>query len=111
MDRAERLFLIVREMRSRGFSRAESLAECFDVSQRTIYRDIAYLQARGVPIQGEAGFGYVMQSSMEVPPVSLTPQQSAALALGLTFVEEGDDLSLSNAAVEVRAKLKRVLQA
>ena len=55
MRRAERLFRLVQELRSRDISRAVDLADYFEISVRTIYRDIAHLQASGLPIEGEAG--------------------------------------------------------
>ena len=55
MRRAERLYRLVNEMRTRDVTRASDLATSLEVSLSTIYRDIAHLQASGVPIEGEAG--------------------------------------------------------
>ena len=68
MRRAERLFRLVNEMRARGVSRAEDLAAHFEVSVRTIYRDIAHLQASGLPIEGEAGIGYLLRPGFDLLP-------------------------------------------
>ena len=106
MRRAERLFRLVDEMRSRGLSRADELAACFEVSARTIYRDIAHLQASGLPIEGEAGVGYVLRPGFDLPPITFTHDQIDALAVGLSYVEVAGDAVLASAAGEARAKLQ-----
>jgi len=106
MRRAERLFRLVNEMRARGVSRAEDLAEHFEVSVRTIYRDIAHLQASGLPIEGEAGIGYLLRPGFDLPNLTFTYDQVDALATGLSFVENTGDPALAAAAREVRAKLQ-----
>ena len=106
MRRAERLFRLVNEMRARGVSRAEDLAEHFEVSVRTIYRDIAHLQASGLPIEGEAGIGYLLRPGFDLPNLTFTYDQVDALATGLSFVESTGDPALASAAREVRAKLQ-----
>lgn len=109
MRRAERLFRLVNELRSRGVCRAEDLAAYFEISVRTVYRDIAHLQASGLPIEGEAGVGYLLRPGFDLPPLTFTFEQLDALAIGLSFVEVAGDTSLSQAAGEVRAKLQASL--
>lgn len=109
MRRAERLFRLVRELRSRNISRAEDLAATFEISVRTVYRDIAHLQASGLPIEGEAGVGYILRPGFDLPALTFTFEQIDALAVGLSFVEAAGDASLSLAAKEVRAKLQAAL--
>lgn len=109
MRRAERLFRLVQEMRARGVRRAEDLARHFEISVRTVYRDIAHLQASGLPIEGEAGVGYLLRPGFDLPAMTFTFEQIDALALGLSFVEVAGDASLSEAAREVRAKLQASL--
>jgi len=109
MRRAERLFRLVNELRSRDISRAEDLAAYFEISVRTIYRDIAHLQASGLPIEGEAGVGYLLRPGFDLPAMTFTYEQLDALAMGLSFVETAGDSSLSQAAHEVRAKLQASL--
>ncbi len=106
MRRAERLFRLVNEMRTRGVSRASDLAEHFEVSVSTIYRDIAHLQASGLPIEGEAGVGYLLRPGFDLPNVTFTHDQIEALAVGLSFVESAGDRVLATAAREARAKLQ-----
>jgi predicted DNA-binding transcriptional regulator YafY len=109
MRRAERLFRLVSELRSRSVSRAEDLAAYFEISVRTVYRDIAHLQASGLPIDGEAGVGYILRPGFDLPAMTFTFEQLDALAIGLSFVEVAGDASLSQAAQEVRAKLQAAL--
>jgi predicted DNA-binding transcriptional regulator YafY len=109
MRRAERLFRLVNEMRTRSVSRAEDLAAQFEVSIRTIYRDIAHLQGSGLPIEGEAGVGYLLRPGFDLPPVTFTNDQIDALAVALSFAESLDDPSLASAAKEVRAKIQASL--
>lgn len=106
MRRAERLFRLVHDLRSRRVSRAEDLARSLEVSPRTIYRDIAHLQASGVPIEGAAGVGYLLRPGFDLPNVAFTHDQIDALAAGLSFVERNGDSDLATAAREVRAKLQ-----
>lgn len=109
MRRAERLFRLVNELRARGVSRAEDLAAYFEISVRTVYRDIGHLQASGLPIEGEAGVGYLLRPGFDLPALTFTFEQLDALAIGLSFVEAAGDTSLSQAAREVRAKLQASL--
>ena len=106
MRRAERLFRLVNEMRARRVSRADDLAAHFEVSVRTIYRDIAHLQASGLPIEGEAGVGYLLRPGFDLPSVTFTYDQVDALAVGFSFVESLDDPALAAAAREARAKIQ-----
>jgi predicted DNA-binding transcriptional regulator YafY len=106
MRRAERLFRLVNEMRTRGVSRAEDLARRFEVSLSTIYRDIAHLQASGLPIDGEPGVGYLLRPGFDMPNTAFTHDQIDALAVGLAFVERTGDAVLAAAAREARAKIQ-----
>ena len=93
-------------MRTRSVSRANELAEHFEVSVSTIYRDIAHLQASGLPIEGEAGVGYLLRPGFDLPNVTFTHDQVDALAVGLSFVESTGDPVLATAAREARAKIQ-----
>ncbi|MGS4991911.1 helix-turn-helix transcriptional regulator [Roseibium sp. RP-7] len=106
MRRAERLFRIINEMRTRDVIRGAELAERFEVSLSTIYRDIAHLQASGLPIEGEAGIGYLLRPGFDLPNMTFTHDQVDALAIGLSFVERTGDPALASAAHEVRAMIQ-----
>jgi predicted DNA-binding transcriptional regulator YafY len=109
MRRAERLYRLVNEMRTRGVSRADDLATGLEVSVRTIYRDIAHLQASGLPIEGAAGVGYLLRPGFDLPNVTFTHDQVDALAIGLSFVERMGDPVLAAAAREARAMLQAAM--
>lgn len=109
MRRAERLFRLVAAMRGGGVARASDLAARLEVSVRTVYRDIAHLQASGLPIEGEAGVGYLLRPGFDLPAMTFTVGQIDALAMGLSFVEVAGDAALADAARQVRAKLQTAL--
>jgi predicted DNA-binding transcriptional regulator YafY len=111
MRRAERLFRIVAEVRDGKVFTAQALADKLEVSERTVYRDIAHLQASGVPIDGEAGIGYVARPGFELPPLTFTVEQLEALALGAAMVIAAADRDLAEAAKSARAKIDAVLPA
>ena len=77
MRGAERLFRLVNEMRTRSVIRACDLAGHFEVSVSTIYRDMAHLQASGLPIDGEAGVGYMLRPGYDLPNMTFTHDQAA----------------------------------
>ncbi|MBX3622980.1 MAG: HTH domain-containing protein [Rhizobacter sp.] len=79
MRRAERLFQLVQLIRGRRLSTARFLAGRLEVSERTVYRDVADLQAQGVPIEGEAGVGCRMRSGFDLPPLMFSHDEARAL--------------------------------
>ncbi|PLW78729.1 helix-turn-helix transcriptional regulator [Cohaesibacter celericrescens] len=109
MRRADRLFEIVQFLRGGRLLTAQALAERLEVSKRTIYRDLAQLQGCGVPIEGEAGVGYVLASDYHVPPLTFTADEIASLVLGARMVRAwaGDDLA--QAAQEALIKIDAVI--
>jgi predicted DNA-binding transcriptional regulator YafY len=109
MRRADRLFQIVQELRRRKLVTARHLAGVLEVSERTIYRDIRDLAASGVPIEGEAGVGYVMQRGYDLPPLMFTEEEIEALVLGARIIESWADPALAKAAGDVVAKVEAVL--
>ena len=82
MRRADRLFQIVQHLRGGRLVTAQKLGAWLEVSERTIYRDIADLMAQRVPIRGEAGVGYVLDGGYDLPPLMLTPDEIEAAVLG-----------------------------
>lgn len=109
MRRADRLFEIIQFMRQRPLTRARDLAEKLEVSERTIYRDIADLMASGVPIEGEAGIGYVMRAGYDLPPLMFKEAEIEALVLGARIVQSWADNELAEAAGNVIAKVEAVI--
>jgi predicted DNA-binding transcriptional regulator YafY len=80
-----------------------------EVSERTIYRDVADLVAQGAPISGEAGFGYVLRPGLFLPPLMLTEDEVEALMLGLRYVDQRGDTVLKAAAADALGKIGAVL--
>jgi predicted DNA-binding transcriptional regulator YafY len=107
--RADRLFEIIQFMRRKDLVRARDLSEQLEVSERTIYRDIQDLVASGVPIEGEAGVGYVLKAGFDLPPLMFNEQEIEALVLGARIVESWADAELATAASNVIAKIEAVI--
>ncbi|MGI9387030.1 MAG: helix-turn-helix transcriptional regulator [Methyloligellaceae bacterium] len=109
MRRADRLFEIIQILRRKELVRARDLSEELEVSERTIYRDIQDLMTSGVPIEGEAGVGYVLKAGFDLPPLMLKESEIEALMLGARIVESWADPELANAASDVIAKVEAVV--
>ena len=106
MRRADRLFQIIQILRrSTRPVTAAALAGELEVSRRTVYRDMADLIGQRVPIEGEAGFGYLLGADYDMPPLMLTPDEIEAVALGAQWVAGRGDTVLANAARDVVAKI------
>ena len=109
MRRADRLFRIVQRLRRRGVTTAHELAQALEVSERTVYRDVRDLLLSGVPIQGEAGVGYALDRSYELPPLMFNEEEIEALVLGARIVRAWADAKLAPAAEEALQKIEGVL--
>ena len=109
MRRADRLFEIIQLMRRKSPVTARDLSEALKVSERTIYRDIQDLIASGVPIDGEAGVGYVLRAGFDLPPLMFKEQEIEALVLGARIVESWADAELAEAATNAIAKIEAVI--
>ena len=109
MRRADRLFQIVQALRGGRLVTARRLAETLEVSERTIYRDIADLQSSGVPVEGEAGYGYVMQDGFDLPPLMFTLEEIVALVAGARLIRAWGGLAMMQAAEEALIKVNTVL--
>ena len=109
MRRAERLYQIALLLSRGQLLTARELAGMLDVSERTIYRDIAELIATGAPIDGEAGVGYLMRSHYRVPPLMFSEVELQALLIGTSFVRSLADSELALAAQTAMAKVSAVL--
>jgi predicted DNA-binding transcriptional regulator YafY len=107
--RADRLFLIVHQLRGRRVTPARRLAAALGVSLRTVYRDVADLQLAGVPIEGEAGLGYALRKGSDVPPLMFTREELEALVVGARFTEAFAGRRLGRAAQQALTKIEAVL--
>ncbi|MBQ4856382.1 YafY family transcriptional regulator [Rhodanobacter sp. B2A1Ga4] len=110
MRRADRLFLIIHALRGRRTAlQARSLAQTLGVSLRTVYRDVADLQLSGVPIEGEAGVGYVLRKGSDIPPLMFTANELEALVVGSRFVRAFAGTRLAESAQSALLKIEAVL--
>ena len=110
MRRADRLFLIIHALRGRRSALpARSLAETLGVSLRTVYRDVVDLQASGVPIEGEAGVGYVLRKGSDIPPLMFNAEELEALVVGTRFVRAFGGKRLGLGASAALLKIEAVL--
>ena len=112
MSRSERLFALLQVLRRhRRAVSGRALAAETRVSLRTLYRDIASLQALGAAIEGEPGVGYILKPGFLLPPLMFTPEELEALVLGSRWVAERTDGSLAAAAGNALARISAVLPA
>ncbi|MBC8056173.1 MAG: YafY family transcriptional regulator [Rhizobiales bacterium] len=109
MRRAERLFQLVQLIRGRRLSTAAFLAQRLEVSERTIYRDVADLMRQGVPIEGEAGVGYRMQAGFDLPPMMFTSDEAQALVASVRLAQSRLDIGLARHAEGALSKILAVL--
>lgn len=109
MRRADRLFEIVQRLRGGRLVTARALADALEVSVRTIYRDVADLQASGVPIDGAAGVGYLLRPGYHLPPLMFRPAEIEALIVGARMVAAWGGRELAAAAGEALVRIGAVV--
>jgi predicted DNA-binding transcriptional regulator YafY len=110
LRRADRLFDVIQALRTaKGPVTAAALAKQLEVTVRTVYRDVATLQARRVPIEGAPGIGYVLRRGFDLPPLMFTTEEVDAIAVGAKLVRRLRDPALQDAAANVLAKIAIVL--
>src|SRR5262249_22182762 len=90
---------------------AGALAERLEVTARTIYRDVATLQARRVPIEGAAGIGYVLKRGFDLPPLMFTSEEIDAIAVAMRMLHRTGDRGVQSAAESVLSKVPVALPA
>ena len=111
MRRADRLFHIIQLIRGRRLTTAAYLAQRLEVSERTIYRDVADLQHQGVPIDGEAGVGYRLGAGFDLPPMMFTQDEAKALVASVRVAQVWLDPALGQSAQDALGKILSVLPA
>lgn len=110
MARTARMFEIVQMLRAaRKPLTAQGIAQRLGVTPRTVYRDIAALQAAGIPAEGEAGIGYVLRGSLDLPPMRFTADELEAILVGLSMIGRTGDRTLVAAGENVLAKIADIL--
>ena len=112
MSRTSRLLDLLELLRRhRAPVTGPELADELGISIRTLYRDIATLQAQGADIQGEPGLGYVLRPGFTLPPLMFSADELEALVLGSRWVAVRGDERLAAAANHAVAKIRAVLPA
>ena len=111
MRRADRLFQLMLLLQEGKVRTARYLADKLEVSERTIYRDIRDLVASGIPIDGEAGVGYLLRDEYRLPPLMFTSDELKALALGAEMVRVWSDQELGQVSAAAIRKIESILPA
>ena len=109
MNRTDRLLSLIVELQAKRWQRAEDLAETFEVSKRTIYRDMLALMESGVPVISSPGQGYALDEGYFLPPLSFTADESIVLLLGTDFMQQTFDAQYQSAARSATSKIRAVL--
>jgi predicted DNA-binding transcriptional regulator YafY len=110
MNRIDRISAILIQLQSRRVVKAADIAERFNISLRTVYRDVRTLEEAGIPLIGEAGVGYSIMDGYRLPPVMFTREEATAFLTAEKFVEKLTDSTTmkhhQSAMYKVRAILK-----
>ncbi|MDF1547775.1 MAG: HTH domain-containing protein, partial [Bacteroidales bacterium] len=110
MNRIDRLTAIIILLQSRPFIKVETIAERFNISERTVFRDLKALEEAGVPIGIESGKGYFLVDGYHLPPVMLTRDEASAFIVAEKLLEKSTDASLLSQYQNGLSKIKAVLK-
>ncbi|WP_138476233.1 helix-turn-helix transcriptional regulator [Dyadobacter bucti] len=110
MNRFDRITAILIQLQSRKIVKAQDLAERFEISLRTVYRDISSLAEAGVPIIGEAGVGYSIMDGYRLPPVMFTKEEARTFITAEKLMEKFTDFSTQSQYQSAMYKVKAVLR-
>ncbi len=109
MNRIDRLTAILIHLQTKRIVKAEEIADRFEISLRTVYRDVKALMEAGVPIGSEAGKGYFIVDGYHLPPVMFTQDEASSMMLAGKLVEKMADKSIQGAYASAMHKIKAVL--
>ncbi len=109
MRRADRLFQIIQILRNKHLVTAKMLAERLEVSERTIYRDIQDLSLSGIPVEGEAGVGYMLRHTIDIPPLMFTTEEIEALVVGAKMIQTWGGKELAQSTQSALDKITAVI--
>ena len=110
LNRIDRLTAILIHLQSKKVVKAQEIADRFDISLRTVYRDIRSLEEAGVPVGAEAGKGYFMMEGYHLPPVMFTEDEASAFVTAEKLIEKFVDKSISKFYKSALFKIKSVLK-
>lgn len=110
LKRFDRIVAILIQLQSRRIVRAQELADRFQVSLRTVYRDIRTLEISGVPISSEAGVGYSIMEGYRLPPIMFTREEAGSFVAAEKLMQKFTDKSLGAYHESAMYKVKSVLR-
>ncbi len=110
MNRIDRLTAILIQLQGRRVVKARDIAERFDITLRTVYRDIQALSAAGVPVIGEAGVGYTLMEGYRLPPVLFTTAEATAFLTAEKFMDNFSDADTATSYRSGMHKIRAVLR-
>ena len=110
MNRIDRLHAILTHLQSKKRVRAQEVADRFNISLRTVYRDVKALEESGVPVIGEAGSGYSIMEGYRLPPVMFTQEEASALLIGAKLASQLTDASVRKYFDAALFKIKAILR-
>lgn len=110
MNRLDRLTAILIQLQSKRVVKAQDIAERFNISLRTVYRDVRTLEQAGVPISGETGVGYSIMDGYRLPPVMFTIDEATAFLTAEKLVEKLTDSPTEESYKSAMFKIKAVLR-
>lgn len=109
MNRIDRLQAIIIQLQTKKVVRAHEIADRFDISLRTVYRDIRALEEGGVPIGAEAGYGYYLLDGYHLPPIMFTREEAMSLLVAEKFMRRNTDKNSQDHFTSALSKVKAVL--
>jgi predicted DNA-binding transcriptional regulator YafY len=110
MNRFDRINAILIHLQSKKIVKAQDIADRFEISLRTVYRDIRSLEEAGVPLVGEAGVGYSVMEGYRLPPVMFTAEEAMTFITAEKLVEKFTDISTRKSYTSAMLKIKSVLR-
>src|ERR1700761_2334581 len=110
MNRIDRISAILIQLQSRRVVKANDIAQRFNISLRTVYRDVKTLEEAGIPLIGEAGVGYSLMDGYRLPPVMFTREEATAFLTAEKFVEKLTDNSTRTSHRSAMDKIRAILR-